>query len=476
MGANHSVWERDSVLIDGQWRRVATICDIENPATEQNIGHAASAGAEEVDAAVRAARAARPRWGATTPQQRGDMLEELCVRLRERRNLLVETTVAEVGAPVTVAEEAHIDLGIEIFAAYARLVREMPFREEVGNSLLLRRPAGVVACITPWNYPFYQLAAKVGAALAAGCTTVIKPAELTPLSTYLFADAALEAGFPAGVVNLVPGAGSTVGAAMVSHPAVDVVSFTGSTSVGRGVAHAAADSFTRACLELGGKSASVVLDDADLSEAVAGTVAAAMLNSGQTCSAWTRLLVPRGRYAEAVQLAAHSADALVIGDPRDRATQLGPVISGRQREAITRSIDEAQARGARVAAGGSGRPDGLEVGHYLRPTVIADVDADDPIVRNEVFGPVLVVLAHDGDEDAVRLANDSDYGLAGAVWSGDDERALTVASRMDTGQVDINGAAFNPEAPFGGWKASGLGRELGRTGIEEFTEMTAIQR
>ncbi|BAH54027.1 aldehyde dehydrogenase family protein [Rhodococcus opacus] len=472
----HTAWDRDSILVGGDWIPVPDGTDVHDPATEAVIGRSASAGLTHVEAAVAAARSAGTTWGASTPELRAATLENLCAELRARRQLLVDTTVAEVGAPVTVAEDAHIDLGIEILESYARLARDLPFREQLGHSLLLRRPAGVVACITPWNYPFYQLAAKVGAALAAGCTTVVKPAELTPLSTYLFADAALAAGLPPGVLNVVPGSGRTVGAALAGHPGVDVVSFTGSTAVGRGVAHAAAESLKRACLELGGKSASVVLDDAPLAGAVTATVDAAMLNSGQTCSAWTRLLVPRDWYEESVALAADHADTLRVGDPRDRATQLGPVISAAQRRSIAETVDAAIAGGARLAAGGTGRPAGLGRGHYLRPTVIADVGPHDPIVREEVFGPVLVVLPHDGDEDAVRLANDSEYGLGGAVWSADPERALGVAARMDTGQVDINGAAFNPEAPFGGWKSSGLGRELGRAGVEEFTELTSVQR
>ncbi|MFE7416686.1 aldehyde dehydrogenase family protein [Rhodococcus sp. NPDC057529] len=472
----HTTWDRDSILVGGNWIPVTEYTLVHDPATESVIGRSASAGVDHVDAAVAAARAAGTVWGARTPEDRAKLLEELCDRLRARRQLLVDTTVAEVGASVTVAEEAHIDLGIEILASYARLARDLPFQERLGRTLLLRRPAGVVACITPWNYPFYQLVAKVGAALAAGCTTVVKPAELTPLSTYLFADAVLDAGLPPGVVNLVPGRGRTVGAALAAHPGVDVVSFTGSTAVGRAVAHSAAESLTRACLELGGKSASVVLGDAPLPEAVTATVDAAMLNSGQTCSAWTRLLVPRACYEEAVALAADHAGALRVGDPRDRSTQLGPVISAAQRRSIAESVDAAVAGGARLAAGGTGVPADLETGHYLRPTVLADVGPRDPIVREEIFGPVLVVLPHDGDDDAVRLANDSDYGLGGAVWSADPDRALGVAARMDTGQVDVNGAPFNPEAPFGGWKSSGLGRELGRFGVEEFTELTAVQR
>lgn len=466
-------WTRNTVLIDGVWQQRAETSAVHDPATEEVIGSAASASAVDVDSAVISARAAGVDWGRTDSATRADLLDSLHARLVIDRAQLVAAIVAEVGAPVAVAEESHVDLAIEIIASFARIAREEPLRSVVGNSTIMRRPAGVVGCITPWNYPLYQLAAKVGAALAAGCTAVIKPAELTPLSTYLFCDAVLATGFPAGVVNLVPGRGSLVGSAIVGHPGVDVVSFTGSTSVGRQVARVAGEQLKRACLELGGKSASVVLEDADLAVAVTASVDAAMLNSGQTCSAWTRLLVPRSRYAEAVEIAASHADAMVVGDPRDRATQLGPVISGRQRASIVEAVEGALSRGVRLAAGGTERI--AERGHFLRPTVLADLDRSDPVAREEVFGPVLVMLPHDGDEDAIVAANDSEYGLAGAVWSADPERALDLAGRIDAGQVDVNGAAFNPLAPFGGWKNSGLGRELGLVGIEEFTEITSVQ-
>ncbi|RDI16936.1 acyl-CoA reductase-like NAD-dependent aldehyde dehydrogenase [Rhodococcus sp. AG1013] len=466
-------WIRDAVLIDNEWRRCPTVSDVYNPATEEVVGSAATASIADVDAAVRSARNAGKDWGRTDTGTRADLLDALHAQLVSGRDRLVAATVAEVGAPVTVAEASHVDLAIEIIASFADIARRMPAHDTIGNSTILRRPAGVVGCITPWNYPLYQLAAKVGAALAAGCTTVVKPAELTPLSTYLFCDALLEAGMPSGVVNLVPGRGSVVGAAIVEHPGVDVVSFTGSTTVGRQVGRVAGEQLKRACLELGGKSASVVLDDADLSSAVVGSVEAAMLNSGQTCSAWTRLLVPRQRYAEAVEMAAAHSEAMTVGDPLDRNTQLGPVISGQQRAAIADSVERALARGARLAAGGTQTIS--DRGHYLRPTVLADVDRADPVAREEIFGPVLVVLPHDGDDDAIETANDSEYGLAGAVWSADRDRALAVAGRMDTGQVDVNGADFNPLAPFGGWKNSGLGRELGRVGIDEYTELTAVQ-
>ncbi|MDG3014007.1 aldehyde dehydrogenase family protein [Speluncibacter jeojiensis] len=470
-----STWWRSTALIGGRWRECPQTCDVENPATGEVVGRAAVATAADADDAVVAAQAAGQVWAASTAAQRAAALGQLAERLRGRRDELVAATVAEVGAPVTVAEQSHVDLAIEIIDSFARIAAETPLREQVGNSILVRRPAGVVAAITPWNYPIYQLAAKVGAALAAGCTVVVKPAELTPLGTYLFCDAVLDTDLPAGAVNLVPGRGSVIGPALIEHPGVAVVSFTGSTTVGRQVGAQAGRLVKRACLELGGKSASVVLGDADLDAAVRGTVAAAMLNTGQTCSAWTRLLVPRARYEEAVALAAECADALVVGDPTSRGTDLGPLASKAQLIAVRTMVDDAVARGARVAAGGTAPVKGLAGGHFHRPTVLADVDRGDPITRDEVFGPVLVVESHDGDDEAVALANATEYGLAGAVWSADEERAVDVALRMDTGQVDVNGAPFNPLAPFGGWKASGLGRELGRIGFDECVEWTAVQ-
>ncbi|WP_341267939.1 aldehyde dehydrogenase family protein [Gordonia malaquae] len=470
-----ALWQRDAALIDGAWRTVAETVDVHAPATGATIGTSASSTAIDVDDAVAAARAALPAWSTASPEARADVLDALVAELRNRRDDLVAATVAEVGAPVAVAREAHIDLGIEIMADFTGLARTFEWQTTIGNSRVLRRAAGVVAAITPWNYPFYQLVAKAGAALAAGCPIVVKPAELTPLSTYLFADAAVAAGVPAGVFSLVPGAGRVVGSALAEHPGVDVVSFTGSTGVGKTIAVAAAQNIKRACLELGGKSASVILDDADLDEAVRTSVAAGLLNSGQTCSAWSRLLVPRSRYEDALTIAADAVAAMRVGDPTDESTDLGPVISAAQRASIVSAIDGALTRGARLVCGGPDPLPEFPGGHFVAPTVLADLQADDPAVRDEIFGPVIVVLPHDGDDHAVTLANDSEYGLAGAVWSGDTDRAIAVASRIDTGQVDVNGAPFNPRAPFGGWKASGLGRELGPVGLEEFTEITSIQ-
>lgn len=342
------------------------------------------------------------------------------------------------------------------------------------TSVVLREPIGVAACITPWNWPLYQVLAKIGGALVAGCTVVLKPAELTPLSAYLLVDAAVEAGPPAGVLNLVPGKGSVVGEAMAAHPDVDVVSFTGSTGVGARVSVAAAATIKRVCLELGGKSSSVVMRDADLATAVRASMDGAMLNSGQTCSAWSRLLVPREQYADAVDLAAQSVTAMQVGDPLDRGTELGPVISEAQRSTVVGHVARAIEDGARVVCGGTDRP--LDRGHYVAPTVLAEVPESAAILRDEVFGPVVTVEAYDGEDDAVRRANATPYGLHGAVWSADEDRAFTLARRLRTGQVDINGAAFNPAAPFGGYGRSGNGRELGRWGIEDFLETKSVQR
>lgn len=463
----------DSVLVGGHWQPRDTR-SVFDPATEEVIGSAAVGTVEDVDAAAQAARRCSIDWGRTSHDTRADVLCALHAELTAVRETLIDATVSEVGAPLGVAEAAHVDLAIEIIGSFATLIRQQPSSARIGNSTVLRRPAGVVGCITPWNYPLYQLAAKVGAALAAGCTTVVKPAELTPLSTYLFCAAAEAAGVPDGAINLIPGPGTIVGNAIVEHPQIDVVSFTGSTAVGRQVAEAAGRRIKRACLELGGKSASIVCDDADLVGAVTTTVEAAILNTGQTCSAWTRLLVPRRHYAEAVEIAVAHADSRLVGDPRDPGTQLGPLISAAQRDTVAAAVEAARDRGARLAGGHTDRLS--DRGHYLRPVVVSDVDRADPITCDEIFGPVLVVLPHDGDDDAVAAANDSRYGLSGAVWSGDDDRAFAIAARLETGQVDINGAEFNLLAPFGGWKESGLGRELGTLGIDEFIEYTAVQR
>ncbi|XBB69722.1 aldehyde dehydrogenase family protein [Nocardioides sp. WV_118_6] len=467
---------RGRLYLGGRWRTPydAGLREVENPATEQVIARVAEGGPRDVVAVVAAARDAFAAWSSAPVSDRLAVLERWYDELLAGHDELVVTTVAEVGAPVVIAREAHVDLGLAVLRGYLDAAKDVAWEEQVGSSLVLREAAGVAACITPWNYPFYQVLAKVGGALVAGCTVVLKPAELTPLSAYLLVEAADRAGLPAGVLNLVPGAGPVVGEALVTHPDVDVVSFTGSTAVGARITALAAPDVKRVCLELGGKSASIVLDDADLLRAVTASVQAAMLNSGQTCSAWSRLLVPSAVLGEAIDIAAAAAEALVLGDPRDEATWLGPVVSAAQRVTVAGFVDRAVAAGARVVSGGSGRV--RDVGHFHAPTVLADVAPDAEIVREEVFGPVLTIQGHATDADAIAMANRSPYGLHGAVWSADPERALAAACRMRTGQVDLNGAAFNPSAPFGGYGRSGNGRELGRFGIEEFLETKSVQR
>lgn len=467
---------RQDALIGGRWLPAPQAIEVENPATGEIVGSAAASDSAMVGRAVAAARAAAGDWGRTAPSERADAIEQVVEELSRRREELVDITVAELGIPVRVAREWHVDCALELLRCAARNARTYPFEEEVGTSLVLRRPAGVVGCVTPWNYPLYQLAAKVGPALAAGCTVVLKPAELAPLSSYLFAEASVDAGLPSGVFNLVPGVGGTVGAALAAHPDIDVMSFTGSTAVGREVARVAAGNLKRVCLELGGKSASIVCADADLRTAVEATVDSAMLNSGQSCNAWTRLLVTADQYDQALDIAASRARSLVVGDPTSEQTDVGPLASAEQQQRVLRFIEGALARGARLVVGGTDLPEGLEDGYFVQPTVLADLPVDDPASREEIFGPVLVVHPYATEEEAVAIANGTAYGLSGAVWAGTTERALQVARRLDTGQVDLNGAAFNPDAPFGGWKDSGIGRELGIAGLEEYTELTAVQR
>ncbi|MDO5501380.1 MAG: aldehyde dehydrogenase family protein [Propionibacteriaceae bacterium] len=464
---------RDTVLINGEWRPTSHTHPVENPATEQVIGTAAVAETEHVQQAVDAARRAFPRWSALPAADRGQYLSRMYDHLLANRQQVIDTIVAEVGCPVRVTESEQVDLALQVLRYYADLAATLPEGPDsrIGHSLIFREPVGVVGTITPWNYPLYQLILKAAPALAAGCTVVAKPAELAPLSAYLWTDAAVAAGLPDGVFNLVPGPGRVVGEAIADHPDVDLVSFTGSTAVGARVAATAARTITRVALELGGKSASVLLDDADLAEAVDTTVTAATLNSGQTCSAWTRLLVPHSSYPEAWELACAAAAKLVVGDPTAPRTDLGPLISRPQLEAVQAMVHRARDTGARIFQGDT--PDGT--GHFHPVTVIGEVSPDAEIVREEVFGPVLVIVPYQDVDDAVRLANDTRYGLTGAVWGRDTDRALAVARRLRTGQVDVNGAPFNIEAPFGGYGHSGYGRELGRFGLEEFTELKAVQ-
>ncbi|OJF12969.1 aldehyde dehydrogenase family protein [Couchioplanes caeruleus] len=462
---------RDMIYLGGRWvaSSSAETIAVENPATEEILGRVPAGTAEDVDRAVAAARAAFDGWAATPMAERGAFLGRLHEALAARAGDIARTVGLELGTPLKIARAVQTGLPLTVLRGYADLAAQPAAEETINNSLVVREPVGVVGAITPWNYPLHQVVAKVAAALAAGCTVVLKPSELTPLVAYLLVDAADEIGLPAGVLNLVPGTGPVVGAAIAAHPHVDMVSFTGSTATGRAISHAAADRIARVALELGGKSANVILEDADVTKAVKVGVANAFLNSGQTCAAWTRMLVHRAHYDAAVELAASAAAGYLAGDPFDETTRLGPLVSAAQRDRVRGFIARAEAR---LVAGGAPVP---EKGYFVAPTIFADVDPDSELAQEEIFGPVLSIIAFSDDDEAVRIANNSRYGLAGGVW-GEPGRARAVASRMRTGAVDINGGAFNPLAPFGGYKQSGFGREFGVHGLNEFQQTKAIQQ
>ncbi|GGU94998.1 aldehyde dehydrogenase [Streptomyces albospinus] len=461
--------QHDAMYIDGSWRPAegsGTIAVV-NPADEQVIGTVPAGSAADVDAAVRAARAALPGWAATPPAARADLLAALRDQLAARAEEIAATVTAELGSPLAFSAAVHAGLPVAVCGSYAELARTYAFEETLGNSTVLLEPVGVVGAITPWNYPLHQIVAKVAPALAAGCTVVLKPAEDTPLVAQLFAECADAAGVPAGVFNLVTGLGPVAGQALAEHDGVDLLSFTGSTAVGRQIGALAGAAVKRVALELGGKSANVILPSADLGRAVAVGVANVMANSGQTCSAWTRMLVHTDRYDEAVALAAAAVAKYVPGE------RIGPLVSARQRDRVRGYIERGIAEGATVVAGGPEAPAGA--GYYVTPTVFAEVTPDMAIAQEEIFGPVLSILRYEDEDDAVRIANGTVYGLAGAVWAGDDAEAVAFARRLDTGQVDINGGRFNPLAPFGGYKRSGVGRELGPHGLAEYLHTKSLQ-
>ncbi len=466
-----------SAYIGGQW--VSQVggeeIHVVNPATEEVIAALLPASAQDVDAAVAAARRAFPAWSATPVEERAQWLEKIAARLEERAQELTNTITAEVGMPVRFCGVVQVGGPIAAWRSYAALAREYEFERRIGHSLVVREPAGVVGCITPWNYPLHQITHKVAAALAAGCTVVLKPSEVAPINAQILAEVIHEVGLPAGVFNLVHGRGDTVGEALVAHPGVDMVSFTGSVQVGRHVAATAAATVKKVALELGGKSAAIILDDADLETAIKGVRNSCFLNSGQTCHAHTRMLVPESRYEEAKALAAKLVAELVPGDPTQPGTRLGPVVSAQQRERVLGYIRKGIESGAELVIGGLQPPAGLERGYFVQPTVFGRVAPDSVIAQEEIFGPVLCIITYKDEDEAVAIANGTIYGLGGGVWSGDPERAVAVARRLRTGQVDINGAPYNALAPFGGYRQSGVGREAGVFGLEEFLEVKAIQ-
>ncbi|MEO8309412.1 MAG: aldehyde dehydrogenase family protein [Pseudomonadota bacterium] len=462
--------------INGKWTPPATprVIDVENPATGKVIAQISLGSQADVDRAVSAARAAFESFSQTTPNQRIALLERIVAEFTRRSPDLASAVTAEMGAPAWLSRDAQVPLGLAHFTQAIEVLKTYQFEHRFGTSLVRREPVGVCALITPWNWPLHQIGCKVAAALAAGCTMVLKPSEIAPLDALVFAEVLDAAGVPPGVFNLVNGDGPTVGVALSTHKDVDMVSFTGSTRAGIEVARNAALTVKRVAQELGGKSANILLDDADLKTFVPQGVQAVFMNSGQACALPARMLVPQQLHEEVVRLAKASADATVVGDPLKDGVKVGPLVSKAQYDRVQGYISKGIEEGATLVSGGTGKPEGLAAGHFAKPTVFANVRNDMTIAREEIFGPVLVIIPYKDEEDAVRIANDSQYGLSGFVVSNDLERARKVARRIRTGQVRLNGAKHDFSAPFGGYKSSGNGREFGVFGIEEFLEAKSI--
>jgi acyl-CoA reductase-like NAD-dependent aldehyde dehydrogenase len=463
--------------IDGQWVDPVTPaeCEVINPATEEPAGVISMGSAADVDAAVAAARRAFDSWSQSTKEERIALLEKICSVYQTRMEDMAKAITEEMGAPLEAVSKPlqsaaplwHFSTALEVLKNYA-------FEETQGSTTIVHEPAGVCALITPWNWPANQVACKVAPALAAGCTMVLKPSEVAPFDAHVLAEVLDEAGVPPGVFNLVDGDGPGVGAPLTAHPDVDLVSFTGSTRAGQQISRAAADTIKRVALELGGKSANIILDDADFEAAITDAVQTMMRNSGQSCNAPSRLLVPAGRLEEVEAIARRVGESITVGDPMDPATQMGPVASGPHFAKVQGLIETGISEGAKVVCGGPGRPEGLDRGYFTRPTIFSGVNNQMVIAREEIFGPVLCIIPYQDEEDAIRIANDTPYGLSGYVTAGDIEEARKVARRLRTGNVHVNGAGPDPAAPFGGYKQSGVGREWGKHGFEEFLEVKAV--
>jgi aldehyde dehydrogenase (NAD+) len=468
---------KNAFFVDGGWVPVEDrdALAVVNPATEEQIASVPAGTADDVDAAVAAAGRAFEGWASQPPHARAALLSAAADALEARTDEVAALITSEMGTPLWFSTAVQVGNPVRVLRSYATVLETYEWDEQIGNSLVVKEPIGVVGAITPWNYPLHQVVAKVAAALAAGCTVVLKPSEVAPLSAFALAEVFEQVGLPAGVFNLVTGVGPVVGEALAAHPDVDMVSFTGSTAAGKRVQAVGAGTVKRVALELGGKSAFVVLDDADLAKAVKVGLANCFINGGQTCTAWTRMLVPAERYEEALELCASGAGRYAVGEPTAEGTKVGPLANANQYKKVRDYIDTAVADGARVVVGGSQRPEGLDKGYYVQPTVLAGVQPGSRVEQDEVFGPVLAVLPYTDEDEAVRIANGTPYGLAGGVFSGDQERAVAFARRMRTGMVDVNGGRFNPMAPFGGYKQSGNGRELGVYGLEEFLEVKSLQ-
>ncbi len=470
------VGKRDKVYIDGAWVSPSGKQSIEvfNATTEEVMGTIPQCTTEDVDKAVKAARKAFDPWSQTSVEDRAKFLQRIHEGLQARSDEIATTVSQENGMPLGISKIAQAMLPTMNMAGFSQVAADYDFTETIGTSEVVKEPVGVVACITPWNYPLHQVVLKVAPALAAGCTVVLKPSELAPLTAFILAEIIDDVGLPAGVFNLITGVGAETGEALVAHPDIDMISFTGSTRAGRRISEVAAPMVKRVALELGGKSPNVILDDADLEGAVTAGIGGCYLNSGQTCTALTRMLVPKDKLAQAEEIAKKVAETFTPGDPFDANTRLGPLVSAQQQERVRGFIQKGIDEGAKLVTGGPEQPDGLEKGYFIKPTVFSNVSNDMTIAREEIFGPVLSIIPYEDEEDAVRIANDTIYGLAAAVFSGDPEHAKSVAKRIRAGQVQINQGGFNPNAPFGGYKQSGKGREAGKYGLEEFLEIKAL--
>jgi aldehyde dehydrogenase (NAD+)/betaine-aldehyde dehydrogenase len=470
---------RDAFYIGGEWVPAdgRDSADVIDATTEEVVGTVALGTPEDVDRAVAAARAGFDAWSQTPVEERIEALRAITAGLQERAEEIATLVSREVGMPIGLSRMIQAGLPIMSFGSMVNLLDDLELEQHVGNSLIVREPVGVVGCITPWNYPLHQICAKVAPAIAAGCSVLVKPSEVTPLNAFILAEVIDAADvLPPGVFNLVPGLGPVVGEAIAAHPGVDMVSFTGSTRAGRRVSEVASQTVKRVALELGGKSPYVVLPDTtDMQQAVINGIQKCYLNSGQTCSALTRMLVPRERLPEVEAIAKAVVEATSIGDPFEESSALGPLVSDTQRDRVRSYIQKGIDEGAKLVAGGPEAPEDKPTGYFVKPTVFSDVTPDMTIAQEEIFGPVLSIMAYDSEEQAADIANDTMYGLAGGVWSDDAEHAKQFARRLRTGQVEINGATFNPLAPFGGYKQSGHGRELGPFGLDEYFEIKAIQ-
>ena len=468
---------REQLYIDGEW--IDSLgkgsIDVINPATEEIIGRVPVGSTKDVDKAVVAAKSAFDSWSKSSIEERIELLNALSNAFKERGEELAQTITSEVGTPIGYSRVAMVGTPRVVSRSYAKILEDYVWEEEIRNSIICKEPIGVCAFITPWNFPLHQIIGKVAPAMAAGCTMILKPSKEAPLSAFILAEILDEIGLPAGVFNLVSGHGSEVGDYMSSHPDVDMVSFTGSTGAGVSVSQSAAPTIKRVTLELGGKSANVALEDADPVLVAKKAIGACHQNSGQTCSALTRLIIPESMNKQVCDIIAEKNDSYLVGNPLDEETRCGPMVSLRQQLSVTEYIQSGIDEGANLISGGLGMPDGIEKGFYVKPTIFANVTPDMKIWKEEIFGPVLVITTYNTESEALKLANDSIYGLSGGVWSEDPDRAVNFAKKMRTGQVSVNGGSFNVSAPFGGYKLSGNGRELGTHGLDEFLEIKSIQ-